>query len=443
MSLYTTNGINSLAIMDEHVALQRNRTVDTIVGHFFRHEFSKSIAYLRGAFPNVSIDLIEDAVQEGLFKAVEVWPFNYIPDNPTKWILKVARNKLLDSLRRGAKVSFQELQNLERSAQVEHISDDQLDEQILDDQLRMIYACCDSSLSVENQIILTLKILCGFSNKEVARALLKNEDAVAKAYTRGKQKLKKGQFTLAGISKEMILSRQSTVLQVIYLLFNEGYKASEGQDLIRRDLCEEAVRLAYLLEECSSHKTSEVYALQALMCLNIARMDCRVGTSGELLTLEYQDRSKYDQALIEQGFQLIERAKTGVEQPSEYLILAMIMGWHCAVSRYEDTNWSEILKLYDILIRIKPSPVTQLNRLIVISKVDGPSKVLKELGQLTGMAFLENYYLYHAVRGDLLTQVGDNSEACKALEKAIALAKNDTEKAFLANKLQRAQKIIL
>ena len=428
---------NMKSANDVSVSKKRLQVGD-IVDHLFRYEFSKCIAYLKGAFPNVLFGYIEDAVQEALYKAVEVWPYSHVPDNPTKWVLKVARNKLLDQLRKDSKLNFSQQDQVmirQNELSLDMISDEELDAVIRDDLLQMMFSCCDPNLSFESQIILTLKILCGFSNQEVARALLKKEESVAKAYTRGKQRLKINQFKPQIPDKETVKKRLPVILRVLYLLFNEGYKASAGEDLIRRDLCNEAIRLLSVVENCEPCRTPETYALQALMCLNIARIDSRTGLNGELMTLSDQDRGKYDFELIQRGFELIEMSKSGRTKPTEYFVLACISAWHSVARHFEDTNWIEILSLYDVLTKIKPSPVTELNRLVAVCKVKGAGEALKLLSQLQGKAFLKGYYLYHATEGYFFEELGHHDEATTSYNRALSLVQNKSEQNYLQSRI--------
>jgi len=417
------------------------KTTAEIVDHFFRHESARVISHLTAHFGTKHLEEAEDAIQEALIKAMNSWPFRTVPDNPSAWILTVARNKMIDTLRRKKKIINQEdetlNQKLEAQSEPTCLSDIELEDHLKDDLLKMMFACCHPSLTVESQIILTLRILCGLGSSEVARALLKKDEAVAKAYTRAKQKLKENDIKPVVPSAKNAGKRLGVILKVLYLLFNEGYKSSVGGDLIKKDLCLESMRLTKILCDGPFGKRPELNALLALMCFHTSRFDSRIGGEGELLTLEEQDRSSWNAELIETGSFYFHRSfKDDVfETMTEYHIQAAMAGLHCQAKNYDDTDWKQLLDLYDMQMISKPSPVVELNRLVVFAKVHGQAKALQELLQLEDQAFLSNYYLYYAIKGDLLSQLGKAKEACIALTKAIELTDNIAEKRHLEKKV--------
>lgn len=401
-----------------------------LVDHFFRSEYGKAVSHLTSRFGSIHLELAEDCVQEALIKAMQTWPYSQIPDNPTGWILRVAGNKMIDHLRREQKNSKQEVPD-----QVEEFKDNLSFESINDDMVRMMFACCHPSLSSEYQIILTLKILGGLSVREIASALLKKEETVAKAYTRAKKKFKAEEIKLALPPANAIEERLDIVLKIIYLLFNEGYKSAEGDHLIREELCKEAIRLNSVLLDSEICDTPSANALIALMHFHSARFDARVDENGDIITLEHQDRDKWNQELITLGLEYLYKASE-VNIINEYIIQAAISATHCQAASFEETDWSNILRLYDLQLQVNPSPIVELNRIIPLEKVHGSLLALKEIERLEATDFFEEYYLFFAIKSQILENIGD-LEACKiALSKAIELSKNTREIAYMQAKLQ-------
>lgn len=404
-----------------------------LVDHFFRTEYGKVVSHLTSKFGGSNLELAEDSVQEALVKAMQTWPYSQIPDNPTGWILKVARNKMIDQLRRNQKTNNQEVP--ERG---EAMNEDLSLESINDDMIRMMFACCHPSLSQEYQIILTLKILGGLSIREISSSLLKKEETVAKAYTRAKKKFKKDEIKLLLPPANEIENRLDMVLKIIYLLFNEGYKSAEGEKLIRNELCEDAIRLNRVLLESEICNTPAANALIALMHFHTSRFAARTDATGNAITLENQDRSKWDQKLIEQGLVYLDQAS--VEGTiNEYLIQAAISATHCRAETFEVTDWENILVLYDLQLQINPSPIVELNRVVALEKVHGSLLGVKEIERLEATQFFDEYYLFFAIKSEMLQKLGSTDDARLALEKAIALAKNEKEIAYLTRKLTKLE----
>ncbi|WP_420316262.1 RNA polymerase sigma factor [Ekhidna sp.] len=401
-----------------------------LVDHFFRTEYGKAVSHLTSRFGSSKIELAEDSVQEALIKAMQTWPYAQIPDNPTGWILRVARNKMIDHLRRDQKINHQEVPE-----SVEEMKEDLSLESINDDMVRMMFACCHPKLSQEYQIILTLKILGGLSVREISSSLLKKEETVAKAYTRAKKKFKKEEIKLILPPANEIEKRLDIVLKIIYLLFNEGYKSAEGENLIRKDLCDDAIRLNAVLLESEICNTPSANALMALMHFHVSRFDARVDDDGNVISLEHQDRSRWDQRLIQQGLDFLNAASQE-DAMNEYLIQAAISATHCRAQTFEETDWNNILALYDLQLQLTPSPIVELNRVVVLEKVHGPLLGLKEVERLEATQFFDEYYLFHAIKSDMLHKIGNIDEAKTALQIAIDLAKNDREKDYLSSKLK-------
>lgn len=412
---------------------------DDIVAHFFRHEYGRTVAYLTKVFGASQIERIEDAVQDTLLKATKLWPYQGIPNNPSAWITKVTRNKVIDLLRKDKRLPHATLEHL--LPETEIMEEPRLSGEINDDLLRMIFACCDPVNSRESQIILTLKILCGFSKSEIANSLLKKEDAVAKAYTRAKQRLKSNTSAMEVPIGEALKARLGMVLKIIYLLFNEGYSASDGDLLIKRSLCEEAIRLNQIILDHKHCQDSRSYALMGLMYFHMARFDARSGEGGELLTLEKQDRDLWDQKLIHLGrkyFAVASRSGEG----SEYLIQAGMAALHALAPSYDKTDWVELLKLYDLQLELQASPIVALNRVVVYNKVHGAKAALEVLAKIPVSGYLSNYNLYYAIKGELLAEAGDRVEAISHFKEALKYTRNGPQHQHITKKINHLELLL-
>jgi len=402
-----------------------------LVDHFFRTEYGKAVSHLTSRFGSKNLELAEDSVQEALVKEMQTWPYSEIPQNPTGWILRVAGNKMIDQLRRDQKLNRQEMPE-----KAEEMQDDISLSTMNDDMVRMLFACCHPTLSAEYQIILTLKILGGLSVKEIASALIKKEETVAKAYTRAKKKFKKEEIKLVLPPANELEKRLNNVLKIIYLLFNEGYKAAEGSELIREDLCEEAIRLNKVLVDNEICNTPAANGLISLMLFHAARFNARVDSHGNIISLEDQDRNQWDQELIGLGFEYLEKA-SATQEPNEYVIQAAINATHCRAKSMEETDWSNILKMYDLHLQLTNNPVIELNRVIPLQKVHGSLLAMKEIERLELTGFFDEYYLFFAIKAKVLEDLGD-LEQCKAsYEAALGFAKNGKEQAYLRDKINQ------
>ncbi|MFK7951717.1 MAG: RNA polymerase sigma factor [Ekhidna sp.] len=407
-----------------------------LVDHFFRTEYGKAVSHLTSKFGSIHLELAEDAVQEALIKAMQSWSHSQIPENPTGWILRVAGNKMIDHLRRDQKMSRPEA----LPEHSEEFNDNLSLDMINDDMVRMMFACCHPSLSDEYQIILTLKILGGLSIREISTSLLKKEETVAKSYTRAKKKFKADEIKLNLPPAHEIEKRLEIVLKIVYLLFNEGYKSAEGAELIREDLCGEAMRLNKVLLESEVCNTPSANALMALMHFHASRFDARVNEKGDIITLEHQDRTKWNQDLIQQGLFFLGRASEA-EIPNEYIIQAAISSIHCSSPSFDETNWKEILRLYDLQMQINNNPIIELNRLIPLEKVHGSLLAFAEIGELEKTGFFEEYYLFYAIKAGILENLGEQESCILSLEKAISLTKNEKEINYFSEKLGRLRKV--
>lgn len=397
--------------------------------HLFRHEYARLVALFTNKYGAFRLDLVEDAVQESLYKAARQWSFQPMPDNPSAWLYRVVNNQVIDYLRKeNRSVSY------EQAGPSDPVADEMPEDKVIvDDQLRMIFACCHPTMKPTEQLMLSLKLLCGLSVKEIARALLKQEEATKRAITRAKIKFREEVGELKVPDGADLEDRLEAVLQVIYLLFNEGYKATEGNQLMKQDLCEEAIRLAFLLTNEPSCDKGELKALISMMLFKAARFPARTDEAGNLLTLENQDRSKYDEDHIKWAWQFL-RDSAKFQDSSVYQLEAAISCYYTTAATYEKTNWKAILGLYDTLVKLKPVPVVQMSRILVLSKVKGAEVALTEMEGLEDM--IQGNQSFLALKADLYAETGNWSAARVHLQKAIGQALNIAERRFFEKKLQ-------
>jgi RNA polymerase sigma factor (sigma-70 family) len=416
--------------------MESEANVTHLVEHLFRQEAAKIVSALTGSFGLRNLELIEDAVQEALLKALRLWSFGTIPPNPAAWLMQVARNQALDNLRRATRWQDKQQQIAieHQLSESPHVTPIFSDDEIRDDQLRMIFACCHPTLGRESQVALTLKLLCGFNVEEIARAFLSHAETIAKRLTRARDRLKANVVPFEIPSGPDLAQRLDSVLDVLYLLFNEGYNASQGEDLIRRDLCHEAIRLTTLLAEHATGDTPKTHALLALLLFQAARFSARIDSTGEMLLLQDQDRTLWDQRRISQAFLHLDRASSG--KATEFHIQAGIAACHCTAQSYEATDWKKILLLYDLLLEMNGSPIVALNRAVAISKVHGAEAGMRALEQIEAQTVLKSYYLFYAVRGELHLAVDNLEEAEKNFAQALRLTKIPVEQRFLKTKLK-------
>ena len=404
------------------------------IEHLFRNEYGKVISILTHKFGTSRLQQIEDVAQDTFVKAMQVWAYRSVPDNPTAWLYRVARNALIDVLRRDQKMTYKEKESSLVSEEADKENEFALDDIISDSQLKMIFACCHPVLSQEYQIILSLKLIGGFSNKELAEALLKKEETVAKSFTRAKKKFRE-EVKMLSIPVQMGLqSRLFRVLQVIYLMFTEGYAATSGSQVLKRDICYEALRLSLLLRENKYCKHPNLEALIALMCFHASRFDARLDEKGELVTLEFQDRSKYDQELISIGIRHLEKAGTRDKLPSNYHLEAARSYYHSMAKSYQKTDWKSILYLYDTQLQLYYSPMAALNRIVPYAKIHGAEAALGELDNLAKKTDFSATGLYYAIKAELLLNHGDMAQYGQTLERAIDLSDNELVKRHLKKK---------
>lgn len=401
----------------------------------FRHEGAKLVAVMTKIFGIERLELAEDVVQEALAKALQTWPYYGVPKNPAAWLTQTAKNLVLDRIRREKR--FRDKQ-AELTAKLDLWSpspEETVGEEIQDDRLRLMFACCHPLIPVESQTALALKTLCGFSPAEIAHAFLTTEAAVAKRLTRARQKLRESLITLEIPSGDELSERLDTVLQALYLLFNEGYKASQGDKLVRAELCREAIRLTTLLLDHPVGQVPRVHALLALMWLNAARLPARVDTDGHLMRLEEQQRSLWDPTMIARGVWHLEQSAAGQEL-SSYHLQAAIAAHHCTAPSFEATNWKAILQLYDRLGHVEPTPVVALNRAVALAQVEGVEAGMRAVQQIRQAGGLTSYYLLYAVLADFEMRMGNHASAADYLRQALQLTQLDSERQLLESKLR-------
>ena len=427
-----------MAIPNQNSAQQNDGEVHHLADHLFRHEAGKIVSILTSIFGIDRLQLAEDVVQEAMVRALQTWPYYGVPAKPAAWLTQTAKNLALDVIRREKTFHEKETQIV---AFMEGWSGDRgedepaFDHELKDERLRLMFACCHPVIPQESQTALALKTLCGFSPAEIAKAFLTSEAAIAKRLVRARQKIRDWRVPFEIPSGEEMPLRLEGVLQTLYLLFNEGYKASSGQNLVREELCREAIRLCRLLASHPAGDQPRVHALAALMLLNASRLSARVDEEGAILRLEDQDRSKWDRGMIAQGMFHLARSASGNEL-SEYHLQAGIAAVHCAAPDYAATDWRQILALYDRLIEIDDSPVVALNRAVALAQVHGPKAGIEAVGKIRDHQALESYYLLYAVLAEFEYQLSDFQAAAAHLRRALDFAELPSERDFLSGRLK-------
>ncbi|HEY7546638.1 MAG TPA: sigma-70 family RNA polymerase sigma factor [Blastocatellia bacterium] len=409
--------------------MDENKKIDGLVDHLFRHQAGRMISTLTRIFGPQRIDLAEEVVQDALLRALQVWPFRGLPENPVGWLVEVAKNRALDALRREA--SFQS----KSEEIIRAFTPTAIEHQLLDDELSMIFMACHPSISREGRVALTLKTVGGFGVSEIARAFLAREATIAQRLVRAKRQILEEQICFELPSEADLSARMDSVLEVIYLLFNEGYTAHRGENLVRADLCQEAIRLCEMLTGHLSTDRPKCHALLALMLFQAARLAARVGEGGDLFLLEEQDRALWDRRLIHRGLYHLDRCAEG-DEITEYHLQAGIAACHVAAESYERTDWPRIVELYDRLWELNPSPVVALNRAVALSRWRGPEAGISALEEIASHPAMSHYYLLPATIGELWNEIGEAEKAAVCFRQALECSCSEPERRFLLRKLE-------
>ncbi len=411
------------------MSFQTSEAVESL----YRSEWGRVVATLIGLIGD--FDLAEESAQEAFAAAVDQWPVSGVPEFPRAWIIQTARHKAIDRIRRNTRFE-EKIESYVNSGLVRTIETPDYDSnEIPDDRLRLIFTCCHPALAPEAQVALTLRTLCGLETDEIARSFLVPSATMAQRLVRAKRKIRDAGIPYSVPETTDMSARIEAVLTVIYLVFNEGYAATRVGPLVRTDLCAEAIRLGRLIRSLMMPQPpAEVTGLVALMLLHDARREARVDDAGDIIVLEEQDRSRWDRRQIAEALPLVAEAFRG--GPGPFALQAAIAGVHCQASRPEETDWPQIVRLYDLLERVQPSPIVSLNRAVAVAMAEGVQAGLDLIDQLAATDDLSNYHLLHAARADLLRRLGSADESAKSYQRALALVTNDAERRFLERRLR-------
>ena len=429
-SLVTVTGLNFYGEADTAERAMRVVTAE-VIAEIYQRESRRVLATLIRLLRD--FDLAEEALHEAFTAAAETWPRDGLPAQPRAWLVSTGRFKAIDGIRRRGRLNELQEELVRRQDELQATNATRADEDIEDDRLRLIFTCCHPAIDPQVQVALTLREVCGLTTDEVARAFLIAPTTMAQRIVRGKAKIRDAGIPYVVPSANDLAERMQSVLSVIYLVFNEGYSASSGDSLTRADLSSEAIRLGRLLVELLPDP--EAIGLLALMLLQESRRSARTTPDGDLVLLEDQDRSRWDQASITEGLTLVDRAVAS-RRFGSYGIQAAIAAVHARARTAEETDWPQMVGLYDALLTLQPSPIVELNRAVAVAMRDGPPAGLKIVDELLQRGELTGFHLFHAARADLLRRHGDHPAAKLAYEQALALAKQEPERRFLTKRLR-------
>ena len=415
--------------------MQTPTIIRETVDHLFRHESGKMVSVLSRLLGLQNLETAQDIVQDVLLRAMTTWSYKGVPENPSAWLYRAAKNRAIDFLRRQKKFKeitpqYAYLLQSEYSL-ASTVNNLFLENEVNDSQLRMMFACCHPSITEESQVALTLKTLCGLSAGEIAKAFLTNEETITKRIYRAKEKIRVETIELNVPQGKELPQRLDGVLKSLYLLFNEGYNSSHPDQLIREDLCQEAMRLNYILTTHLLTNLPRTNALLSLMCFQASRLQARLDDKGNIILLKHQDRSKWYKPLMEKGFVYLEIA-TEIFKPSTYHLEAAIASLHAAAPSFQQTDWQSIYHLYELLYELQPVPIVALNKAIASAYAISKQSALDQLLQIKG---LENYYLYHTSVGEIYYELDDKSTARKFYEQALHLTTSRPEQQLLISKI--------
>jgi RNA polymerase sigma-70 factor (ECF subfamily) len=413
-------------------------SVHHTVDHLFRHESGRLVAALSKLLGLENLETAHDIVQDTLLQALSTWAYNGLPENPAAWLNRVAKNKAVDYLRRGKNFKINISPQYSYLLRSEYVLTPAInryfkEDEIQDSQLRMIFACSHPSIAPESQIALALKTLCGLSSSEIARAFLTSEETISKRIYRAKEKIRNEKIELELPAASELAERLDAVLKSLYLLFNEGYNSSHPDQLIRGDLCEEAMRLTYLLTLYEFTNTSKVKALLALFCFQASRLGARLDDKRNIILLKYQDRGKWHQPLIKKGFYYMDAAVTEPYDTSVYHLQAAIASLHASASNFEQTDWRGIYFLYEQLYNVQPTAIIAMNKAVASAYAYDRKTALEQLMKIEG---LENYYLYYTCIGEVYYELNNKTEAGKFYQKALKLTTSKQEQQLIMEKIK-------